>query len=356
MKIVKICKGRIEIPVATNDVENIPSLFVSPGEYPVYDPENYDFMQEDKVTEKAYISAIKKVVKGKNVIDIGCGRDMDWGMYALDYGAKTATGIEVQKSTFDLAQQELKGHIYEEDYTLINSLSTNFQPKEKFDICLSEIIGTIGGSEGVAVALKDAKERLLKIDGKILPYSCITKVAAVCLEDIIPEIAFHPDSIPYIEQLFELLGDCYPLRLTITHNEAVKDNLMTTEGIAETLNFEGEIKIEDNESSKLLVKKDGKINGLVLWVNLQVEKNGPIVDSLNQITSWEVVFIPCNEFEVKENDLIGINVSRELSDDKVHPNYHFMLNTTKNKTQLFSSLHHTKVEGNSFYNKLFKKV
>ena len=55
----------ISVPVAEGEhLETTPLLFVSPGEYPIYDLEEYDFMQEDKITEEEYIAALKQCVRG----------------------------------------------------------------------------------------------------------------------------------------------------------------------------------------------------------------------------------------------------------------------------------------------------
>lgn len=357
---INICGQEYQVPI-TGSSENDISLFISTGEYPVYDIRQYDFMQEDIVTEKAYISAIKKNVEDKTVLDIGTGANMDWAMYSLDHYAKSAVGVEVQKDTFELAKKELEEHIYKDDMEVVNTLSLNYTPKEKFDICISEIIGTIGGSEGVAVALKDAKERLLKPNGKMLPYQCITKAGAICLQDSLVNIGFHEHTLPYLEQAFNSVGNIFDIRLTLTHNRP--KFIISTHGIIETLNFEeGELKVEDEETCQLVINKSGRVDGLLLWINLKVDKDGKTIDSLYSITSWETVYIPLFELpiKVKKGDILAISCKRKLSDDGIHPDYFFKANLFSDGNLImadFDSYHHSKEFGTKeIYKQLFKKI
>jgi len=315
----------ISVPVAEGDnLETRPLLFVSPGEYPIYDLEEYDFMQEDKITEEEYIAALKQCVRGKHVLDIGTGRDMDWGMFSIDLWAKSATGVEAITETYEIAKKNLENHEYNKYFNLVNSWSTKWTPDKLYEICVSEIIGTIGGSEGAAASIKDAKERLLKPDAKIIPYSCITKVAGFCLRDYMPKLEFHPEAVRYIERIFDLAGHSFDLRLTLTIPPKEED-LITTHGVMETLNFEDDLRIEDEEVSFLEVTKKGNIDGLLLWINLLTHKEGKVIDSLNQQTAWEVVYIPLfdSPYPLEIGDQVNILATRELSKNKINPNYFF---------------------------------
>lgn len=90
--------------------------------------------------------------------------------------------------------------------TLILGDATKVNLPELADICVSEIVGSIGGVEGAVVILNNAR-RLLKEDGVMIPARSINKIAGVSLPD---EFLQNPDftEIPayYTQKIFEQVG------------------------------------------------------------------------------------------------------------------------------------------------------
>ena len=87
-----------------------------------------------------------------------------------------------------------------------------------------------------------------------------------------------------------------------------------------------------------------------------------MIDSLNQETAWEVVYIPIFDtpLEMLKNDTILVSCKRTLSEDKIHPNYEFEVKAysgIKMKGQSsFISYYKSKIFGSKkIYKKLFKK-
>lgn len=353
---MKLEKWNLDIPI---EEEEKLSLFPSVGEYPVYDTNSYLFMQADKQIEKMYKNALSYTCRNKDVIDIGTGQFMDWAMYALYYGASSATGVEVIKETFELAKLQLSKEpkSFQKRMTLINALSFDFNSDKKFDVCVSEVIGCIGGSEGAAKVILDAKERLLKPKGKVIPFSCLTKVGGICLRDLLPEIKVHKDSLTYLNQIFELNGGPFDVRLTLTHN--MPEAVITTHGVVETLNFEGDLKLEDIEQCQIVVEQNGKIDGVLLWIDLLVDKFGKSLDSLKTETGWEVVYFPLFDtpVEVKKGDLMNISFERKLSKDNVHPDYFIKCDIETLDGRIFSESFNSPHYGNNFHTKdIYKQI
>lgn len=56
---------------------------------------------------------------------------------------------------------------------------------ERVDVCVSEVIGTIGSSEGAAAVFADARERFLRPGGASVPARCTTMAAAVTLDPVL---------------------------------------------------------------------------------------------------------------------------------------------------------------------------
>jgi protein arginine N-methyltransferase 1 len=343
----------LSVPIS---FDSLPSLFVSVGEYPVYDTECYHFMQGDVKITKAYCNALKNNVKNKNVLDVGTGQYMDWATIALDYGAAKATGLEVMPQTYLKALSITQEARYKNKLKLVNLISTKYKTKEKFDVCVSEIIGTIGSSEGVINALNDVRKRLLIPEGVMIPYSCQTLVGAIGLRNLNPNPQFHASAYKYIDQIFQWNKKPFDLRITLEKNHP--SAIMSTTDIVENLNFSNLIKSSEKKECLLTITKNGVIDGLLFWINLFVEKEGIKIDSLRQKSAWETVYFPLFDelIEVKKGDQIYLTFQRKLSDDKLHPDYFIKASLiTKKKTYKgqFKSYHH----GNIFHsNKLYKEL
>ena len=319
VEFVKLDCG-ITVPVLKQEVaETEPSFFISVGEYPVYDTKSYEFMQEDKEIENAYITALKKYVKNKNVLDIGTGEYLDWAAYAVDYGAKSSVGVEVIKETYEKALINREEHPEKEKITLVNAFSQDYTPEEKFDVIVSEIIGTIGSSEGVISVLNDAKRRLLKEDGVMIPYICNTLCGLVSANDLIGEPKFHPDSIEYLNQIFKNVG--HPMDVRLTFDTNYPESLMSTYEVVESLNFSNDFNFYSESAFKFLkITKTGQIDGILLWLNLYVDKDQNTIDTLFKKSRWENVYFPLFDepINVNEGDVAEVMWIRTLADDKVH--------------------------------------
>lgn len=361
-KKVKIKNSNLSMLVAPKNYKGL-TLFPSPGEYPIYDKTSYDYMEQDKITEKAYISALERTVKGRRVLDIGTGQYFDWAHAAVKYGAKEAVGIEGIKSSFLKAKKDLStcGKKYRDKIRLFNKWSEDYHPTFGYDLIISEIIGSIGGSEGAAVVLKDAQERMLNPGGIMLPYKCVTMAGAICLQDYCKDLVFDYEAVDLMNKLFNVYKG--PLKPRLGFSEPIPDALMTTVGPVETLNFQ-DIKVEDTETIEVEMIKDGKIDGVMLWINLWVNKDDKKpIDSLYQKTAWDVMYLPIfnSPIYLKKGTAIYISLERKLSSNKINPNYKVKMEIEGfNKDIDFNrDFYYNKLDKNfnkgAIYNKLFFK-
>ncbi|GAA4535673.1 SAM-dependent methyltransferase [Amycolatopsis samaneae] len=347
----------ITVPVALGDPDDRLTLWASPGEYPVYDSYDYDYMAEDKVCESAYESALREVAAGRTVLDIGAGRDLDWATLALEYGALEATAVEGMESTARLARKALEKSPYRDRLTLLHSWSTDLETDRRFDLCVSEIIGSIGGSEGAAMALADAHARLLAPGGVMVPHRCVTLAGAVCLRDLVPDLAFHPESLPYLDRIFDSTGHPFDVRLLLSHS--TPDAVTTDHAPVETLDFAEGAVIEAEETAELTVHTAGRVDGILLWINLWAHPDDPPIDALATETAWGTTYLPCFDqpVAVRPGDRLTVRFGRTLSDDGRHPDYRVRarLDTVSGTHNgAFLSTHHGEVfRSNPLYEELF---
>ena len=209
-------------------------LWPTAGEYPIYDSGLYYDMSNDIHRSKRYLKAIKDIAKDKVVVDIGTGSDLNWAKASIEAGAKKVYAIEVMKDSYIKAKNLITKLNLEKKIKLINGSSMNVELPEKVDLCVSEIIGCIGNSEGACAILQDARNRFLKPDGIMVPDKCITKIAAVSLpDDFYSSPCFTEESAYYVEQTFKHVGHPFDLLLCIAYFP--KNHLLSNANIFSSL-------------------------------------------------------------------------------------------------------------------------
>jgi acyl carrier protein/SAM-dependent methyltransferase len=274
----------------------------------------------------------------------------------IDAGAKKVYGIEANDRAFEQALEYAKSIGIQDKITLIHGDANLVELPEKVDICVSELIGTIGGSEGVVTILNEAR-RFLKPGGQMIPQRCITKLAAVTLPD---EFAADPQftslSGGYVQQIFEKVGHKLDLRLCLDNFPA--SNIISTSGTFEDLDFSAYVNPTYKRDISLTITEDGRLDGFLLWLNLYTVE-GQVIDYFNDRNSWLPVYFPVfNGIETEAGDHIEAVCSSWLSEDGVNPDYRIAgrllrRNGEQIEFEYDSLLYGRTYKGNSFYEVLF---
>ncbi len=335
-------------------------LWPSVGEYQVYDAILYYAMTHDELRNESYKAAISKLVKDKIVVDVGTGKDAILSRFCVAGGAKKVYAIETMDESFELARTLIKNLGLEDKITLIHSDSANAQLPEKVDVCVSEIIGTIGGSEGTIPILNDAR-RLLKEDGVMIPHRCVTKVAAVQLpEEMANNPHFSELSGYYVPKVFDQVGQEFDVRLCIKNFPL--SNIISDAEIFEDLNFSCYANPEYDLEATFTITKSARLDGFLLWLNLQTVE-GEMIDNLERPYSWLPVYFPVFDegVDVTEGDVIKAVCSGRLSDNNINPDYYLKGSLIrKNGATVkfnYESFHHQRSAAfdKGFYKKLFSR-
>src|SRR5262249_3107042 len=157
-------------------------LWPSIGEYFLYDPVMYHAMTHDELRNQAYRVAIERQVKDKVVLDIGTGADVTLARLCTDAGASHVYPIEKLDASDEHARDLIAKLGLGDRINLLHGEAKEIQLPEKVDVCVSELLGMIGSSEGVIPILNDAR-RFMKDDGVMIPSRCTTRIAVVSLPD-----------------------------------------------------------------------------------------------------------------------------------------------------------------------------
>jgi len=320
---IRVGKARIAVRLALcpdyySDVWLMPSV----GEYPIYDASLYEVMADDAVRNDAYSVAIRRVVGGRRVLEVGTGDQALWARLAAECGASSVEAVEELDDAYASAERCVHDLGHGARIRLTRGSSFSLELPQRVDVCISEIIGTIASSEGALAVHRDAWARHLRLGATVIPSQCETCVAGVTLPDgLHAEPALHPAGAAYVEKIFALMGTPFDLRLCAANLR--HGDLLTSHGVVEVCDFRAPADDAEGTEIELCVLRAGRLDGFVLWIRLAVECGGDVIDSFRQNTSWLPLLVPCcwPGREVEPGSTVAVRWKRLAGADRVHPDY-----------------------------------
>lgn len=332
-------------------------LWPSISEFYVYDDLLYYAMTSDEKRNRSYRKAIDKLVPGKTVLEIGTGPDVILSRFAVEAGARHVYAIELLKETYDKAQETIARLGLQEKITLIHGDATKIELPEKVDVILSEIVGSIGGSEGCAV-IQNQTRRFLNEGGQVIPNRSLTKMTPIALpDDFFEQPGFSDTSAPYVNKVFDELGYAFDLRLCI-RNMQYSDLVANVEPFEDLL-FSDFAKEQDAHDVYFVFERDCGVDGFLLWLNLETI-SGEWIDALANEHCWLPVYVPvfAEKINVARGDRLFGTVERRLCENRINPTFSIrgrLERAGDDPIDFDVSLDHFTREfrGSSFYQKLF---
>lgn len=273
----------------------------------------YYILVFDKLRMQAYKEAIRKQVKGKIVLEIGVGALAPLARMAVDSGARKVYAIEANSQSARFAKRMIERDGLSDKIEILEGFSQEISLKEKADVLVHEIIGYMGSDEGMASAVSDAKERLLKPGAVLIPLGCKVQCAPI------PPI--NMSSKPFPIKIYERFF--YNVRKNENRYHVwnyPRTDLLCEPQIYENKDFTGEIRLIEESNLRFEMKQTGKFGGFLFWNNIEVTDESAI--DCFKGTTWGCVYIPFCEgqIEVKPGDQIVLNCYQDLTHS---PRYFF---------------------------------
>ena len=318
---VEVGGATVEVRVGAKKSAAGCRLWPSVGEYPVYDDFLYYVMLQDEPRNALFTDAITRQAPGRVVLELGTGPDLLWSTLAARSGASRVMAVEVIAASAREARERARRigpHV-----SVVEGDATRVELPERADMCIAELVGAIGGAEGIAEALDDARRRHLRPDAVVVPHRVRTPIAAVGASALLDgEPALHPDAAPYVGQVLGSVGAVFDLRMCL--NGLTEADLATTTDVLEDLDLGANTR-HHARGTRLHVTRPGTIDSCVLWLQLQCAPDQTFLDSLVTATNWMPVLVPFDidrPLPVGPGDVLDLDITRRLHDG-VHPRWSF---------------------------------
>jgi amino acid adenylation domain-containing protein/non-ribosomal peptide synthase protein (TIGR01720 family) len=292
----------------------------SHGEAGYYDDLIYKAMAEDHRRNAGYLRALETVARDKVVVDVGTGAEVVLSRLALQAGARKVYAIETKEETYRQAQAFVRKLGLEDRIILVKGNGMEVQIPEPADVCVSELIGCIGGSEA-AVGILNTVWRLLKPDAVQVPRRCATRIAAVQLTaELGEQPAFEEIAAYYAEKILDAQGHRDDLKLCIRNFP--RSHFLSNEDVFEDLEFTAPLPDEYAREVELRMERDGRLDGFLMWIQLYMLDEVD-VDSLEHECCWLPVYFPAfgPGVQVSEGDVLRARCIVTLAENGVHPDY-----------------------------------
>lgn len=158
----------------------------------------YGAMVTSEPRMAAYAQALQSAISpGCSVVDIGAGQGI-LSILACKYGAGSVVAIE-PNDIIQLARQFAEANGCADRITFIQGLSTSYQPTTKADIVISDLRGGLPLFEGHIPTIADARERLLREGGILIPLRDTIRIGLVENAK-----AYEPHEQPWLKNRYGL--------------------------------------------------------------------------------------------------------------------------------------------------------
>lgn len=221
--------------------------------------------------------AVRLCALGRRVVDAGCGANLDWSLAALRAGAASVVAVEQSPVAFAAASEKLVGFEAGGRVELRQGRSHDLTLDDRADVLVTETVGAIAGSEGIARIVDDARASLLLPEAHVIPHEVRTVAALADLRTLLggqaPSLGVLAGH--YAEEIFEFAGSRFDLRLVVS--DPYPSGVHSESGTVERITLNPRRSTENEQATRVRVSRGGTVDGVALWLQMTVHPDVPVL-------------------------------------------------------------------------------
>lgn len=284
-----------------------------------YSVSAYGFMIADSVRIESYAEALRRAVTGDSVVlDLGAGTGI-LSLLAARYGARKVFAVE-PADAIEVARQAAAANGLADRIEFFQDLSTRLTLPEKADIVICDLRGRLPFLGNNMAAIADARDRLMKPGGILIPRRDVVRVALVEAEAAWRENLDHWDKYGF---------DMSAARRIVTNTIGWKVSDLKGENLISGPRTWAEIDyltVSDSDFAaklELEIERAGVAHGLSVWFDTMLLdevrfSNAP--DSDRRAKVYGSSFFPLSEpVAVNRGDTVSLRIeARLVGDDYIY--------------------------------------
>ncbi len=148
----------------------------------------HHYLLRDAPRVLAYKTAIQRHAPGRTVLEIGCGTGV-LSILAAQAGARRVIAVE-EGNMVEVAKEMVAVNDVADRVTVVKGNSRTLDLDEPVDLVIHELIGEDPFDENVLPSIVDARKRLMREDGRLMPYRlevCCTGCDLALHEEVVRE-------------------------------------------------------------------------------------------------------------------------------------------------------------------------
>lgn len=278
----------------------------------------YGNMINDQARMDAYYAALSRLIEpGRSiVVDIGAGSGI-FALLACQLGARRVYAIE-PAPIGRIIPQMARDNGYADRIVLFNQVSQSVELAEQADIVLGDLRGSSPFVPHNITPFFDAKQRLLKPDGVILPARDHVMVSGVYS----PKWYDHQITQPWLNNAYGLnLTSALPYvvnQLSGTKQNSIQDQHITLPPL-EWTQIEYGVQSSQDASGHVTwtIEEDSKINLLLIWFESVIYDDirlttNPLAHKRGKVYG-EIILPLEQELQLKSQDTVNVSLAVKLN-------------------------------------------
>lgn len=274
---------------------------------------DYGWMLEDRRRIDAFAAALAKVVTpGSTVADIGSGTGI-FALIAARHGARKVYAIDDHRA-LQVAIETADENGLADRIVCIQQRSTDVELPERVDVIVSELHGILPMAHGSLAALIDARERMLKPGGVMIPARDTVRVALAS-----SAASYRVHAMPWEEAPFGFrMADARRRAMNTWQRADVSDLQMLSEPETWlTIDYATLANPNGDGELRLIATQNGIAHGFVAWMDLALADDITLSNAPELPRSiYRQGFFPFEQpVEVEAGDVATIRLRAVLTGD-----------------------------------------